>query len=314
MKVLKKLKKKIKLGVAGCGCALVCVVLAGIALSGAVTGVVGWISGAARSIGVSIPDIKLPTQINLPKEVGLPPINLPRLPVNPFKLSAQEQIVLGREVAVQQKLDENAFADRRVSQIASRLVKALPEKYKGPNELGGWEWRFRAMRTKNGEINAIALPGGRIYVYDGLIKLANGNENELAAVIGHEIAHVAEEHSAEQLRNAGLLQKAADLLLQNSGGEGGGSQEEMIGVLAAKMGKKITQMRFSQSAEYQADDIGFRIMADAGYDPRAGLNILKKLGKLSGGKDSVIGALFSTHPPTEKRIQKLQERIDSYKS
>lgn len=314
MKVLKKLKKKIKLGAAGCGCALVCVVLVGIAVSGAVTGVVGWVYETAKSIGVSIPNIKLPTQLNLPKEVGLPPINLPRLPVNPFKLSAQEQIVLGREVAVQQKLDENAFADRRVSQIASRLVEALPEKYKGPNELGGWEWRFSAVRTKNGEVNAIALPGGRIYVYDGLIKLANGNENELAAVIGHEIAHVVEEHSAEQLRNAGLLQKAADLLLQNSGGEGGGSQEEMIGVLAAQMGKRVTQMRLSQSAEYQADDIGFQIMADAGCDPRAGLNILKKLDKLSGGQDTILSGVFSTHPPTEKRVQKLQRKMGSFKA
>ncbi len=315
MKLLKKVKKKIKFGVLGCGCALVIIVIAGIVLSGMVTSVVGWISGAAKSVGLTIPkDIRLPTEIRLPKELGLPPINLPRLPVNPFTLSAQEQIVLGRKVAATQKLDQDTFADRKMNEIAARLVKALPAKYKGPKDVGGWEWRFRGMRTKSGEVNAIALPGGKVYVYDGLIKLAGGDENELAAVLGHEMAHVAEEHSAEQLRTAGLLQKATDLLLQNSGGEGGGSQEEMIGVLAARMGKQVTQMQLSQSAEYQADDIGFQIMASAGYDPKIGLDVLRKIGKLSGGKDTILIGVFSTHPPTEKRIQRLQKNMASYKA
>jgi predicted Zn-dependent protease len=315
MEHLGKLGKRIRLGVLGCGCALVCIVIAAIVLGGRAPGVTGWVSGAAKSVGLSIPKgIKLPTEVRLPKEVGLPPINLPKLPVNPLKLSPQEQIVLGREVAAKQNLDQDAITDRKVSAIGRRLVKALPAKYRGPKELGGWEWTFRGLRTKKGEVNAIALPGGRIYVYDGLIKLTGGNENELAAVIGHEMGHVVEEHSAEQLRNAGLLQKATEVLLQSSGGEGGGSQEEMIGVLAARMGKRITQMRLSQSAEYQADDIGFRTMASAGYDPKAGLGVLRKLGKLSGKKGTVLSGVFSTHPPTEKRIQNLQKNMGNYKA
>lgn len=304
-KVTKKIKKKAKLGMLGCGCALVCIMLAVILFSGVVTGVVGWVSGAAENVGISIPDIKLPTQINLPKEVGLPSIELPKLPADPFKLSPQEQVMLGRQVVAQQKLDVNAVSDRRVSQIGSRLVKALPEKYRGPKELGGWEWKFSVIRTRNGEVNAIAIPGGKVYVYDGLVKLANSNEDELAAVIGHEIAHVVEEHSAEQLRNTGLLQKAAELLLQNSGSEGG-THEEMIAVLAAEMGKQITQMQLSQSAEYQADKIGLELMIDAGYDPKAGLEMFRKLQKTKE-RTTLVDRVFSTHPPTEERLARLEE-------
>ncbi|MEI6914632.1 MAG: M48 family metallopeptidase [Armatimonadota bacterium] len=308
-------KKLKKIGVLGCGCALVCVVVTGILVTGAVKGVVGWVSGAASSLGVSIPkDIKLPTEIRLPKEVGLPPIQLPTLPVNPFKLTGQEQIVLGREVAAKQNLGQEAYVDKNVSDIAARLVKALPANYTGPKDLGGWEWKFSGMRTAKGDINAVALPGGKVYVYDGLVKMTNGNKDELAAVIGHEMAHVVEEHTAEQLRNAGLLKKATALLLQNSGIQGGGSQEEMLGVLAAQMGEQITQMRLSQSAEYQADKIGFQLMASAGYDPKAGLNVLRKLDKLSGGKDTVLSGVFSTHPPTKKRIQNLQKSMGSFKA
>ncbi|MEI6511934.1 MAG: M48 family metallopeptidase [bacterium] len=306
--------KSLKCCVLGCGCTMVGVAIAGVLLTGAMTGVVGWISGAANRVGVNIPkDIKIPTEIRFPKEIGIPPITLPKLPVNPFKLSAQEQIVLGREVVVKQKLDQDAFDDQRINEIAAQLVKTLPAKYKGPADLGGWEWKFRVLRTKSGEVNAIALPGGKIYVYDGLIKLTDGNNDELAAVISHEMAHVVEEHSAKQLSNAGLLQKATDFLLQNAGG-GGGTQEEMIGVLAAQMGQQITQMRLSQSAEYQADDIGFSIMATAGYNPKVGLNILRKLEKLSGEKSSLLSGVFSTHPPTQNRIQRLQKNMASYQS
>lgn len=307
---MKKLKKTIKIGVFGCGCALSGVAVAALLLTGGTKTAVGWVTGAAKSVGLAIPaNIKLPTAINLPKEIGLPPINLPKLPVNPFKLSPQEQIVLGREVATKQNLDQDAFADKNVSKIAARLVKALPDKYRGPKDIGGWEWKFNGLRSPKGDVNAIALPGGRVYVYDGLIKLTGGNENELAAVIGHEMAHVVEEHSAERMRNAGLLKKATDLLLQNSGGEGGGSQEEMIGALATQMGKQITQMQLSQSAEYQADDIGFRLMSSAGYDPKAGLEVMRKLGRLSGTPKSMLSGVFSTHPPTEARIARLKNVV-----
>lgn len=311
LKKIKKLKKKLKYGLMGCGCLLVCITLLGIVATGALTGVFGYVAGLARSLGIGLPVISLPTGISLPQEIRLPPINLPKLPANPLKLSPQEQVLLGREVAAKQGLDQKAFSDPRINKIAVRLIKALPKEYHGPGDLGGWEWKFRGLRTENGAVNAIALPGGKIYIYDGLLKLIGSNDDQLAAVLAHEMAHVVEEHSAEQLLASGLLQTAAELLIQSSGE--GSYQEDMIRILAAQMGKQVTEMRLSQSAEYQADDIGFRMMAVAGYDPVAGLQILKELGKISGSKDTLLSGVFSTHPPADKRVRKLQEKIDSYK-
>jgi predicted Zn-dependent protease len=312
MSSMEKLKKKLKMLVAGCGCATLLAVIVGVVLFGSATGVIGWLSGAARNIGVNVPkEITLPS---LPKELGLPQsIKVPQLPVNPFRLSQQEQIALGNEVAAKQGLDKGVFADPKIKEISARLVKALPSNYRGPKDQG-WDWRFRALRTKKGEVNAIALPGGRVYVYDGLMKLTGGDPDQLAAIIGHEMAHVVEEHSAKQLRNAGLLKKASGLLVGSSGSEAGGGnpQAEAVKVWAAQVGDQLTKMRLSQSAEYQADDLGFRFMSAAGYDPRAGLEVMRKLGKLSGKPKSMLSGVFSTHPPPDKRIQRLQKNMAGY--
>jgi predicted Zn-dependent protease len=308
----RRLGKRLKPLALGCGFVTLLAVIAGFVLFGTAKGVIGRVSGIVENAGANIPkEISLPS---LPKELGLPQsIKLPQLPVNPFKLSQKDQIVLGNEVATKQGLDKDAFADPKIKEISARLVKALPTNYRGPKEQGGWEWNVSALRTPDGMVNAIALPGGRVYVYDGLIKLTGGDPNQLAAIIGHEMGHVVEEHPAEQLRNAGLLKKASDLLLRNSGGEGGG-ENEAVKVWAAQVGEQLTSMKLSQSAEYQADDLGFKFMSAAGYDPKAGLEIMRGLGKLSGKPKSMLSGVFSTHPPTENRIQRLQKNMASYQS
>lgn len=275
---------------------------------GGAASVGGWLSGAAKSVGLKVPKnlslSNLPKEIvlpNLPKELGLPQsIKVPQLPVNPFILSQQDQIKLGNEVAAKQGLDKDAFSDPKIKEISARMVNALPAK-----ERDGWEWKFNALKTNDGTINAIALPGGRVYIYDGLLKLAKGNPNELAMIIGHEMAHVTQEHSAEKLRNSGLLKKASTLLLQNAGGEN--AQVDAIKVWATEVGGQLTNMQLSQSAEYQADSLGHKYMSAAGYDPKAGLEIMRKLGKLSTKSKSMLSGVFSTHPPTESRIQRLQK-------
>ena len=305
--------KKLKARVLGCGCVTLIAIIAAVFLFGTVTGVTGWLSGLVKNVGVNIPqEIALPS---LPKELGLPSsIKLPQLPVNPFKLSQQEQIALGNEVAAKQGLDKDAFSDPKIKEISTKLIKALPANYRGPKEQGGWEWKVTALRTKDGKVNAIALPGGRVYVYDGLIKLTGGDPNQLAAIIGHEMAHVVEEHSAKQLRNTGIVKKASQLLLQNTVGGGGNenTQAEAIKVWAAQVGEQLTSMQLSQSAEYQADDLGFKFMSAAGYNPKAGLEVMRKLGKLSGKSKNMLSGVFSTHPPTEKRIQRLKKNMSSY--
>ncbi len=303
----KKLKKKLKKLVMGCGCLIAVTAIAVFVFFGSETGVLGRLVDTMRNVGINIP-----REIALPPELGIPlSIKVPQLPVNPFKLSQQQQIALGNKVASSQNLDQQATNDPTVQKISARLVKALPVKYRGHNAPRDWAWTFRIATSKNGAVNAIALPGGRVYVSDGLVDMTGGDANQLAAVIGHEMAHVVEEHSAEQLRNAGLIKAATDALLRNAGSEGG--QQDMITVLAAQTGEQLTTMQLSQAAEYQADDLGFKFMSAAGYDPTAGLKVFEKLGKLSGGKKGLLSGVFSTHPPTAKRIEKLRAKMPTYK-
>ena len=310
---LHKLKRKCaRLAVAGCGCVLLLTLAVGIIALCRTTGIKDRIFGLAKRAWSSLSNqVQIPQEIKLPAELGLPEsIKLPQLP-NLFMLSPQEQILLGNEVAQKQGLERESYVDTQIDIVGMRLVRALPADYQGPAELGGWAWRFRGLRTKDGAVNAIALPGGRIYLYDGLIKQTDGNPGQLAAIIGHEMAHVVKEHSAKQLRTEGLLRKASELILENTGGEGENPQSQIIKTLAARMGKRITQMQLSQFDEYQADSLGFQFISAANYDPAAYLAVLEKLNRLSSQNSGILSGVFSTHPPTSSRIQEIQKLINS---
>jgi Zn-dependent protease with chaperone function len=298
---VKRVKKKLRL--LGCGCATLVVLVTLLGFAGAFAGMTHWLLPAVRALAS-----RVPTEIPLPAG-----IRLPALPPGLFKLAPQEQIRLGREVAAREGLDQHAYADPMVSTIAARLVAAVPARYRGPQALGGWEWRFRAIRTPDGVVNAIALPGGRIYVYDGLLQLAGNDPHQLALVVGHEMAHVVEEHSAEQLRAAGLLQSVGDLIATGAAGAGGdGQSADWIRVLATQLGTQIVNMQLSQSAEYQADALGLQFMRAGGYDPGKGLRILERMDRLAqsrGAGNPVLGRIFSTHPPMNDRIAKLRQAM-----
>jgi Zn-dependent protease with chaperone function len=211
-----KLKRKCaQLAVAGCGCIVLLTLVVGIITLGIKIGMKDWIYGLAKRAWASLPtQVQTLKEIKPPAELGLPEsIKLPQLP-NLFKLSPQEQILLGNEVAQKQGLESESFIDAQIDTVGMRLVRALPTNYQGSVESEGWAWKFRGLRTKDGAVNAIALPGGRIYLYDGLIKLTEGNPNQLAAIIGHEMAHVVKEHSTKQLRTEGLLKKASEMILE----------------------------------------------------------------------------------------------------
>ena len=298
-KHVKRFKKKLRL--IGCGCVAVVLFFTILIGVGLFTGV-KWLAPAVSGL-VS----------RLPKEIPLPEgIRMPALPPGLLKLTPQEQIQLGREVAKQEGLDQQAFATSALDTVAGRMIKALPNQYRGPQG-NGWEWRIQAVRTAAGTVNAIALPGGKIYLYDGLMKLAKDDPDQIAMVVGHEMAHVVEEHSAEQLRTAGLLQSAVDLIGSNAeGGQGEGQSAEMMRALATKLGKQLVSMQLSQSAEFHADALGLQFMREAGYDPKKGLRVLERMDQLAksrGAGNPIIGRMFSTHPPMQERIAKLHQAL-----
>lgn len=166
---------------------------------------------------------------------------------------------------------------------------------------GGGKWNVSVFRSE--QVNAFALPGGNIGVNTGLLKAAT-TPDQLAAVIGHEIAHVQAEHpnarlSAQYATDAGL--SLIQLLSQGTRFEG-----QQVMALLGVGGQVGVMLPFSRSQESEADILGLRYMAQAGFDPRAAVALWQNMGKVGGGGGP---GFLSTHPSGEQRIATLQQNM-----
>ncbi|MGC6331325.1 M48 family metalloprotease [Rhizorhabdus sp. FW153] len=160
--------------------------------------------------------------------------------------------------------------------------------------------------------NAFAIPGGYVYVTRGLLALMN-DEAELASVLGHEVGHVAARHSAKRQQTATITSVLAGIVGAVAGNSGVGS---LIG-RGAGVGADLITKGFSRTQEYQADDLGVRYLASAGYDPLASSDMLAILGdqqsleaRLTGQKNS-LPTWASTHPNSEDRVRRAASKADA---
>src|SRR5499426_315941 len=187
----------------------------------------------------------------------------------------------------------------RVRNIAKRLIRQTTVFRKDAID---WKWEVNVLTSP--EVNAWCMPGGKIAVYTGIIEKLQITDDELAAVMGHEIAHALREHGRERASQqmaagagASLAGVVADIFLPGSGqlatqGAGLGAQ---VGVL----------LPYSRTHETEADRIGVELAARAGYDPRAAITLWQKMARLSSG--GAPPSLLSTHPSNEARIKDLTE-------
>ncbi len=154
-------------------------------------------------------------------------------------------------------------------------------------------------------INAFALPGGQVFITKALFGRLT-NEAELAGVLGHEIGHVIARHSAEQMAKGQLGQLLTVAVgVGASGEEDRGRKVQM----AAAMANQMLTLRFSRGDESQADDIGLKYMAQAGYDPTQMLEVMKILKEASGGGNQPEFLL--THPLPETRLEAIKKAIET---
>jgi predicted Zn-dependent protease len=184
----------------------------------------------------------------------------------------------------------------RVTTIARRLVAATPT---FRQDAASWNWQFNVQQTK--ELNAYCMPGGRIMVYSGLIESLKTTDDELAAVIGHEIAHALREHTRERVSRAYAQQLVLSGAAAVAGvGEGTASIANMIAEVTF-------QLPFSRDQESEADTIGLELMARAGYDPRAAVSLWNKMSSASssGGPPEFL----STHPAAKERIKDIEKNL-----
>lgn len=180
----------------------------------------------------------------------------------------------------------------RVRRIAQRLI---PQTAAFRPDAAKWKWEVNVLSVD--EVNAWAMPGGKIAVYSGLIQRLNVTDDELAAVLGHEIAHALREHSRERASSAvnqGLALSALGIFT--------GMGETTVDL--AQMAMEVTfNLPNSREHETEADRIGVELAARAGFDPRAAINLWEKMGSAGRGEPP---RWLSTHPPRGDRIQDLK--------
>jgi beta-barrel assembly-enhancing protease len=213
--------------------------------------------------------------------------------------SPQTDIQLGKQNAqlMERQLPScnDPKVDAYLTQLGLRLVAKLPTR--GVE----YPWEFHCVNDK--AINAFALPGGYVFVNRGAIEVAD-NEAQLAAVMGHELSHVALRHGTAQASKAQLAQGAAGLF----GGLFGGSTGGALLTQGVALGAGGLLLRYSRTDETQADVMGTQVLYDAGYDPRAMSQFFEKLESETKGKNPP--QFLSDHPNPEHRVERVNEEID----
>lgn len=214
-------------------------------------------------------------------------------------LSPQQDIEIGRQNAQQIEREMRVLADPVVQQFINNIGKKLAAQAPGEK----FPYQFKVIDVK--EINAFALPGGFLYIHTGAIAAAK-NESELAGVMAHEVSHAALRHGTNQMSKQMVAEKGLGVAAAILRGERGGPS---LGDLVLGAGANLLFLRFSRTAEKEADITGAEIMASAGYDPRGLGSFFKTLMTDSPRPPQ----LLSDHPDPGNRIEYLNALLPQLK-
>ena len=213
-------------------------------------------------------------------------------------MSAAEEIELGKQVAARVEKEtplwHNPAAQQRVQAIGQRLAS--------DSSRSDIQYTFKLLDTP--AVNAMALPGGTVYVTRGLYE-NYPDDGELMFVMGHEFGHVEQRHSIKQLEKSTLV----DILGRAVSHGRGQTSQVLVG-----LGEKLLSNQFSQSDESEADRIGQAHLVHLGIDPHKAVTAMERLGQLTGSGQSsrVTSLIFSDHPPTQDRIEALRQGAAQY--
>jgi predicted Zn-dependent protease len=212
-------------------------------------------------------------------------------------LSGQQMASLGASAWSDVKSKENTSSDpryvNRLNRVAPKILQAAGE---NPSE---WEWKV----FESKDLNAFALPGNHFAVYTGLMDLME-NDDQLATVVGHEVAHVRANHGGERMSQ----QLGANVTLQAAQAAlGGGGQSAQMALGALGLGAQYgVLLPFSRKHELEADRLGIVYMNKAGYNPNEALKFWTKMSSAGGPKPPEF---MSTHPADTTRINQIKDII-----
>lgn len=188
---------------------------------------------------------------------------------------------------------------RRLRAVAQRLIPYTP---RWNEKAKAWKWQVNLFDVQ--QVNAFCMPGGRIGFFTGIINQLKLTDDEMAAIMGHEIAHALREHGRERMAKSGVTSGVARVV--------GGLTSAIFGIdpsitntVTGMIGQGFV-LKFSRDEEREADLVGLDIAARAGYDPRAGIVLWRKMAALN--KRAPI-EILSTHPGGDTRIKDMEEHM-----
>ncbi len=282
--------------VAWCGCLcwslFWCVPLPGMGTFSAAWAQAAPTPAGHASLGVAGALSPIPTWVELAMRL------VPRGPLEEQASSDYAQIILRAQMGgtLVSSTNERVLSLRQVTQ---RLIQEAP---RWSPMASSWRWEVNLVR--DAQINAFCMPGGKVVVYTGLMQNLGLSSDELAVVIGHEMAHALREH-ARQRAAKGM---AAQGVTRSVGVVASGvlGVDPRLTDRLALQGANLWTLKFSREEETEADLVGIDLAARAGFDPRAGLTLWRKMAQRQGREGA---QWLSTHPSHENRLRDIERHL-----
>lgn len=205
---------------------------------------------------------------------------------------------IGREMAAAVREQAPGPGDADAQTLLDDVAAALAERVRNPAH------RFEVAALAGEQPTAFALPGGYIFVAPALVELTGHDRDELAFVVGHEMAHVIRGHAIDRIRMQ-LGQKALSAVSMAS------PAGRTVAPWVRRVGIQWLEKAYSREQEFEADELGGRLMRAAGFDPGGCVRMLERFRRMERGKGPRgLAAYLSTHPPVDDRILRLRERLE----
>ncbi|AMY09777.1 TPR repeat-containing protein YfgC precursor [Luteitalea pratensis] len=214
-------------------------------------------------------------------------------------VSVKDEIAIGQQAQQELRRETPQVGDARVRQYVSDLGIQLAQ------HASGAHYPYSFSTADYAELNAFALPGGPVWVHRGILSAAD-NESQVAGVIAHEIAHIAERHAARQITKGTVANGLLGLLGAMLGNDGAGAAAAQM---AAGLTANSVMLKFSRDDERAADRVGVDILARAGYDTHGLVEFMRVLGAQQGRSPGSVEQFLSTHPAPVSRVRDLEQLV-----
>jgi predicted Zn-dependent protease len=231
---------------------------------------------------------------------------------NDAEMTPEEEYYLGRAVAANiLKFYKPYTANQVLTNYLNKICSAITVNSPQPELYNG----YHVMMLDTKEINAFATPGGHIFVSRGLVETVT-SEDQLAAVIAHEVSHIILQHGVSIIRSMKFTQSltdagnaAAGTAARNAGLNG---RVQNFGSAVMELTNDMVKSGYSQAQEFEADNVALILLASAGYDPKAMAEMLQLLDNAEKAQKVQLGGWFSTHPSPAMRLSNVQRNVNRY--